>query len=65
MARMVPGAVVAGSEDPLPAANQRVFRDAVLAAGGTCEWEEVSRLGHAYPRDWPDRAPALLRRILR
>jgi hypothetical protein len=65
MARMVPGAVVAGSEDPLPAANQRVFRDAVLAAGGTCEWEEVSGLGHAYPHDWPDRAPALLRRILR
>ena len=32
MARMVPGALVAGAEDPLPAANQRVFRDAVLAA---------------------------------
>ena len=64
MTRMVPGALVAGAEDPLPAANQRVFRDAVLAAGGTCEWEEVAGLGHAYPADWSDRAPALLRRIL-
>ena len=64
MVRMVPGAVVAGSEDPLPVANQRVFRDAVQAAGGTCEWEEVAGLGHAYPADWADRAPALLRRIL-
>jgi predicted esterase len=64
MTRMVPGALVAGSEDPLPAANQRVFRDAVLAAGGTCEWEEVAGLGHAYPPDWSDRAPALLHRIV-
>ena len=65
MARLVPGALVAGAEDPLPAANQRVFRDAVLAAGGTCAWEEVAGLGHAYPSDWSDRAPALLRKILR
>jgi hypothetical protein len=64
MTRMVPGAVVSGGEDPMPAANQRVFRDAVLAAGGTCEWEEVAGLGHAYPADWAERAPALLRRIL-
>ena len=65
MTRMVPGVLVAGSDDPLPAANQRVFRDAVLAAGGTCAWEEVTGLGHEYPADWADRAPALLRRILR
>jgi dienelactone hydrolase len=60
----LPGALVAGGEDPLPAANQRAFRDAVRAAGGRCSFDEVPGLGHAYPDDWAERAPALLRGIL-
>jgi hypothetical protein len=62
--RLVPGALVAGEDDPLPAANQRVFRDAVRAAGGRCSFEEVPGLGHAYPADWRERAPALLRALV-
>ncbi len=65
MARLVPGALVAGGQDPLPAANQRVFRDAVLAAGGTCSWQEVPGLGHEYPHDWAQRAPELLADLVR
>jgi predicted esterase len=64
MARLVPGALVVGGDDPLAAANQRVFHEAVLAAGGRCAWQEVPGLSHDYPADWADRAPGLLRSLL-
>jgi hypothetical protein len=64
MQSLVPGALVVGGEDPLPAANQRVFHAAVLAAGGRCDWHEVAGLSHDYPADWAQRAPAVLREVL-
>ncbi len=64
MERLVPGALVVGADDPLVAANQRTFRDALVAAGGHASWHEVAGLSHDYPPDWGDRAPAVLREVL-
>jgi len=64
MERLVPGALVVGGDDPLAAANQRVFHDALRAAGARCAWHEVSGLSHDYPADWADRAPKILLRAI-
>ena len=60
MERLVPGALVIGGEDPLVAANQKVFHDAAVSAGARCDWHEVPGLSHDYPADWAQRAPACL-----
>ena len=64
MERLVPGALVIGGEDPLVAANQKVFHDAAVSAGARCDWHEVPGLSHDYPADWAQRAPALLERVV-